>query len=303
MEKNNIANFLTPDISYLLGLITGRGEIQQTNDLKRIIIDFEYKVLESTALTQVYNQKLHIQTSLDPIIFRLQNLGINTRKVISANKITLVLNWLYEDISWLFIKYLINGSHFSFHDFLIPSSIFETNDQNKKEFLRGFGDTTGYVRVSNYFGYSPDQPKRYRVYLEVSNRNWYLPPQLCQLLQTLNVPVQTINYGHPNLRDPNNKRSHSFWAKEHQIKIFAEDYLLVGFYITHKISALNELAESNLSNFDQRQAKCNGIIFRLKNKPNHPDESSDRLPKELKCKHFNSYKEICNCLGCYLQNE
>ena len=43
MDKNKISNFLTPDISYLLGLITGRGEIQYNQDVKKIIIDFEYK--------------------------------------------------------------------------------------------------------------------------------------------------------------------------------------------------------------------------------------------------------------------
>ena len=40
----------------------------------------------------------------------------------------------------------------------------------------------------------------------------------------LQVPVQNINYGHPNLRDPKNKIGNRAWAKEHQMKIFAEDY-------------------------------------------------------------------------------
>ncbi len=303
MERNNIADFLTPEFSYLLGLITGRGEIQQTSDFKRIVIDFEYKTLESTSITQSFNQRLHIQTSLDPVLLRLQNLGINARKVISENKISLILNWANEDISWLFIKFLINGNRFSYHDFQVPSPIFITSTQNKKEFLRGFGDTTGYVRASNYFGYNADQPKRYRVYLEVSNKNWLLPPQLCKLLQTIGVPVQTINYGHPNLRDPNNKKGNNFWAKEHQMKVFAEDYQMIGFYISHKDMALAEMAESNLSNFDSRQSICEGTISRSRTKPSHPDESSDRLPESLRNQHFNSFKEICNCLGCYQQND
>ncbi len=44
MDKNKISDFLTPDISYLLGLITGHGEIQYNSDVKKIIIDFDRKL-------------------------------------------------------------------------------------------------------------------------------------------------------------------------------------------------------------------------------------------------------------------
>jgi hypothetical protein len=81
MEKNKISNFLTSDISYLLGLITGHGEIQYNSDVRKIIIDFEYKTLESKAITKVFDQRLHIQTSLDPVVYRLQQMGINVQKI------------------------------------------------------------------------------------------------------------------------------------------------------------------------------------------------------------------------------
>ena len=108
MEKNKISNFLTSDISYLLGLITGHGEIQYNSDVRKIIIDFEYKTLESKAITKVFDQRLHIQTSLDPVVYRLQQMGINVQKI-TGDKISLVLTWIKEDIAWLFIKFLING--------------------------------------------------------------------------------------------------------------------------------------------------------------------------------------------------
>ncbi len=173
MSKNKISNFLTPDISYLLGLITGRGEIQSTNDVKKIVIDFQYKALEAKAITKTFDQKLHIQTSLDPIIYRLQNLGINTRKNVTENNISVTLTWETDDISWMFIKFLINGTRFNYHDFAVPEPIFETTNDNKKEFLRGLSDVTAYVRKSNN-----DQTGRNRVYIEISNRNWFLPTQL-----------------------------------------------------------------------------------------------------------------------------
>lgn len=302
MEKNKISNFLTPDISYLLGLITGRGEILYSRDIKKITIDFEFKTLVSKAITKVFEQKLHIQTSLDSVVARLYNMGINVRKDVSDNKITIVLQWDKEDISWLFIKFLINGTRYNYHDFQIPEPIFETIEENKKEFIRGISDVTGYVRASNYFGFSKDLPKHYRVYIEVSNKNWNLPPQLCKLLQSINIPVQNINYGHPNMRDPNNKKSGRFWAKEHQIKIFAEDFEKIGFYISHKNEALQELAQYNRENFDDSISLCDGKTNRKKSKPIHPDENDESFPNELRGKHFDGFKEICKCLNCYKQN-
>jgi hypothetical protein len=297
MEKNKISNFLTPDISYLLGLITGRGEIQYTRDIKKIIIDFEYKALTSKAITKVFDQKLHIQTSLDSVVARLQNMGINVQKDVSDKKITLVLKWEKEDISWLFIKFLINGTKFSYHDFQIPEPIFDTTGTNKKEFLRGFSDVTAYVRNSNR-----DQRGMHRVYIEISNKNWHIPPQLCQLLQSLDVAVQYIGYGHPNLRDPKAKSNSTSWAKEHQMKIFAEDFEKVGFYISHKNEALEELSEYNKTTFSNSQKLCEGTSKRSNSKSVHTHETHQKLPAELQGKHFDGFKEICKCLYCYKQN-
>jgi hypothetical protein len=224
----------------------------------------------------------------------LQNIGIITQKVVSESKLTLVLKWQTEDIAWLFIKFLINGTRFSFHDFQIPEPIFDATDANKREFLRGISDVTAYVRNSNR-----DQAGRQRVYVEISNRNWFLPPQLCKLFQTLEVPIQYIGYGHPNIRGGKG----TSWAKEHQIKIYAEDFERVGFYISHKNEALAELSEFNNTHFSRQQALCNGTTTRLTTKDSHAHETHEKLPPEINGRHFNNFREICKCLGCYMQNE
>lgn len=294
MDKNKISNFLTPDISYLLGLITGRGEIQYTKDIKKIIIDFEFKSLQSKAITKVFDQKLHIQTSLDPVVLRLQNMGVRTKKVVTEKKISIVLNWEQEDISWLFIKFLINDTRYSYHDYAIPTPIFDATDSNKKEFLRGLADVTAYVRNSNR-----DQVGKHRVYIEISNRNWFLPPQICQLQQGLEVPTQYIGYGHPNIRGGTG----TSWAKEHQMKIYAEDFEKIGFYISHKNEALKELADYNRANFDKQQSLCDGTISRLVEKNAHSDENHEKIPEEIRGQHFDSFKQLCGCLGCYMQKD
>jgi len=294
MDKNKISNFLTPDISYLLGLITGRGEIQYTKDIKKIIIDFEFKSLQSKAITKVFDQKLHIQTSLDPVVLRLQSMGVRTKKVVAEKKISIVLNWEQEDISWLFIKFLINDTRYSYHDYAIPTPIFDATDSNKKEFLRGLADVTAYVRNSNR-----DQVGKHRVYIEISNRNWFLPPQICQLQQGLEVPTQYIGYGHPNIRGGTG----TSWAKEHQMKIYAEDFEKIGFYISHKNEALKELADYNRVNFDKQQSLCDGTISRLVEKNAHSDENHEKIPEEIRGQHFDSFKQLCGCLGCYMQKD
>lgn len=290
MDKNKISDFLTADISYLLGLITGHGEIQYSTDIKRIVIDFQYKSLEAKGITKTYNQRLYIQTSLDPIVLRLQNIGINTRKSVTEDNISLTLTWDSDDISWMFIKFLINGTHFSYHDFVVPAPIFKTTEENKKEFLRGICDATAYVRKSNV-----DRTGRHRVYIEISNKNWYLPCQLCELLQSLGVPMQYIGYGHPNIRGGKG----TSWAKEHQLKIYAEDFVNIGFYITHKNEVLNEMAEANLHMYSNRQTMCDSTISRRRIKAPHPYEDHEKLPAEIKGQHFDNYKEICHKLGCY----
>lgn len=86
------------------------------------------------------------------------------------------------------------------------------------------------------------------------------------------------------------------------MKIFADDFQEIGFYISHKEEALAELAENNKDNFDNSISLYNGITKRAKTKPVHPDESDGNLPDEIKGKHFDGYKEICKCLNCYKQN-
>lgn len=160
--------------------------------------------------------------------------------------------------------------------------------------MRGLCDVTAYVRQSNV-----DQAGKHRVYIEISNRNWYLPTQLCQVLQSLSVPVQYIGYGHPNIRGGNG----TSWAKEHQMKIYADDFQRIGFYISHKNEALEELALYNIQNFDSEHLLCDGTISRLRTKESHDCETHEKLPPEINGKHFDSYKQICKCLGCYKQRE
>lgn len=77
--------------------------------------------------------------------------------------------------------------------------------------------------------------------------------------------------------------------------------------MSHKQEVLEELAEYNRKRkFDK--AKFCSPPKKRKNKMKHPSEKSDKLPQELRGKHYNSYWQICADLGCvryanFMQNQ
>ena len=280
---------MNPEFVYLLGMITGKGTIIRGNRETEVRIEIPHKNL----IIQGMDAQLSVKARITDIRNILEPL-INTRIEVNSFKNITILSFVKDSRDFLIReinRYL--GNLMSCKDFRIPNDIFNSPVDIKKEFLRGIADVTGYVRNSNR-----DQVGRHRVYIEISNRNWYLPPQICQLQQSLNVPTQYIGYGHPNIRGGTG----TSWAKEHQIKIYADDFEKIGFYISHKNEALKELADFNKSNFDHRQKLCNGTIPKsVREKKNHPHENHEKIPKEIRGKHFDSFREICGCLGCYKQ--
>jgi len=165
----------------------------------------------------------------------------------------------------------------------------------KLEFMRGVADAGGFIRDSNnYMGL-----KR-RVYIEVNNRNWVLPIELCKILQQdLRVPVQLIQWGHPNTRTPGVQSGRS-WAKEHQVKLFAEHFSKVGLYTDYKQKILDEFATADKDLDQTLPPFCNPNprVRRLQKKPKHRDESSNYLPARIRRKHFDAYWQICVDMGC-----
>lgn len=87
------------------------------------------------------------------------------------------------------------------------------------------------------------------------------------------------------------------------MKIYAEDFKKIGFYISHKNEALQELAEYNKANFNRQQSLCDGKVRRKVKKTSHSNENHEKLPTEISGHHFDNFKEICGCLGCYLHKD
>jgi hypothetical protein len=288
-------NFLDLDTSYLLGLIVIRGRLVETGGDHRIVIAFPSKNLLATGVSLKFDQKKHLRLGANQIRDRLSELLATDIQVKESGKdVEFVVRFLGSNMIWRNLRYLL-GAAKSYKDFTVPQSVMDGPEPVKIEFMRGVADAGGFIRDSNnYMG------KKRRVYLEVNNANWVLPIQLCNILQTgLAVPVQLIQWGHPNTRTPTVTKGTS-WAKEHQIKVFAEHFLKVGFYIDYKQRILEEFATADAQINGALPPFCNPNpkLRRVDKKPKHPGETSNYIPPVIRGKHFNAYWQICLALGC-----
>jgi len=301
-------------MAYLLGMICGNGEIKRGNSETIFSIAIPHKKLETEDFHDV---KLYVKASIadirniiEPLIGSGMNfIQNNTATVLSFNKPN--ADYLTREI----LQYV--GMATSHNDVKLHNKIFNFSKDEKKQFLKGFSDVTGYMRRSNsYYG----SKYLHRVYLEVPH-NWEMVIDVCNLLKDLDIPVQSIDWGHPNMRDPElkdyNKGKTKTWKREHQIKIFANEFLPIGFGILHKQQALDILvaeliagvnSEINIKSKSKRKSKISNASDKThkyywetkgKNyiKPIHPSENDNFIPTIIRGKHFNSWREIAKELG------
>jgi hypothetical protein len=304
---------MNTEMSYLLGMICGNGEIKRGNSNTIFSIEIPHKKLKTDDFQDI---KLYVKASITDIRTITEPLigaGIN----FIQNKSATVLSFSKPNSDYLtreILQYI--GMATSHNDAELHDKIFQFTNDEKRQFLKGFADVTGYIRRSNYFF------KKYmhRVYLEIPY-NWEMVVGICNLLKDLHIPVQNIDWAHPNMRDPKlkkyNEGKHSFWKKEHQIKIYANEFLPIGFGVIHKQQALEILSTELIAGINteikanEKSKRKNKIIcvadrthkycWETKSKklpkPEHPCVKDEFIPLMIRGKHYNSWKEIAEDLG------
>ena len=312
---------LNPEFAYLLGMITGKGTIIR----KRAVTEIRIEIPHKNLIIEGMDAQISVKASITDIKEILEPL-IGTRISVTSLKNKTILSFEKDNADFLIRE--INrhmGNLVSCKDFRIPSEIFKVPSDIKKEFLRGLADVTAHIRSSNVaYGI----PYNHRVYIEIPV-NWFLVVDIANLLMDLDIPVHTIDWGHPNVRDPYlkdyNRGKESAWFREHQLKIFAEEFEKVGFKIIHKKKALKKLADINRKEWDKyvkkkikdsktpsAQKKWRKKIGKIevvhhkyywetkefkKPKPPHPMEDDSRIPEIIRGQHFDSWKSIAKALG------
>ena len=292
---------MNSEMAYLLGMIAGNGEIRRGDTETSFAIEIPHKKLKTDDFHDV---ALYVKASISDIRSIIEPL-INTGLQFVQNKTATIISFTKKNTDYLtreIMRYV--GSAVSHNNMRIHSDVFSFSNDEKRMFLRGFADVTGYIRRSNSF----IEKYKHRVYLEIPN-NWGMVIDICNLLKDLDIPVQSIDWAHPNMRDGKVKKYNSgqinFWKKEHQIKIWANEFLPVGFAVIHKQQGLETYSDELIAGFKKKgidvESKTHVFYWesssKKKIKPVHPGEEDISIPSEIRGKHFDSWKQIAKELG------
>lgn len=287
---------MNTEMAYLLGMILGNGEIQRDNTETRVTIDIPHKNLYTDDMKDV---RVYVKASTVDIRAIVEPL-IGHSLTVTQDKRSTVMTFVKSNDEYItreIIRFIGGGRHHS--TMRMNPDLFSITIDEKKALLRGIADVTGYIRKSN-IAYGQDGA--HRVYIEIPG-NWYMVIDIANMLKEVDVPVQTIDFGHPNFRDGELKKYNEgkpyFWKKEHQVKIFANEFLPIGFNIKHKQEALEKYNDELLEFIDP--VKTHKFYWekpiKRKTRPSHPHESDEYLPIEIRGKHFDSWTDLARLLG------
>lgn len=198
------------EMAYLLGMILGNGEIQRGNIRSRITIEIPHKNLKTDDGLEV---SVYVKASLvdiNRVIRPLISTELETSQARLSTKI-----WFEKDNNDYMMREIFRllGWGTRHQTMQLPDEVFSMTRDEKKSLIRGFADVTGYARKSNIaFG----QEGAHRVYIEIPG-NWDMVIGLANLLKSIDIPVQTIDFGHPNFRDSQlrkyNEGKPNYWKK------------------------------------------------------------------------------------------
>ena len=291
-----VDDYIDNDVAYLLGLIFVRGRFHEVSDVRRLIIDFPYRILKASPLP-TSKKEIDVETQLrlclDDVRSRINELlEVNVDISRKRHNVTLQAIFTKNTMSWRNLR-LLCGNRRDYRTFIIPDFFHDLPDDILREFIRGIADASASPRNADR-----DRAGKQRIVLQIQHDNWMLPVQLCQMLQRkLKIPVDHILWGHPNMRAP---KGGSNWSKEHRIRLYADNFAKVGFNFSFKQQILEDMVEFNNKLGSASNDKfCNPMTkknIRIKN--NHLDEKSTKLPNKVRNKHFDSYFQICRAIGC-----
>lgn len=287
---------MNTQMAYLIGMILGNGEVQRKQDTTTITIELPHKNILDDEGREV---SIYVKSSVTDIRNIIEPLIGNSIQIAQTKRATLFsftmanADYTMREI----LRFIGNGVHHT--TMAMNTELFAISSDEKKELLRGIADVTGYIRKSNVaFG----QEGCHRVYIEIPG-NWQMVIDIANMMKVLDIPVQTIDFGHPNFRDSNlvmyNKGKPFYWKKEHQVKIWANEFLPIGFNIVHKQRALEKYADELLEYLDER--KTHKFYWeksiRKREKPHHPMENDCSLPVAIRGKHYESWTDLAKDLG------
>lgn len=292
---------MNTEMAYLLGMVTGNGEVQRGVIDTTVTIEIPHKKLQTEFQNDV---SVYVKASITDIRNVLEPLLGTSLSFIPGKNVSMISfrksneDYLMREL----LRYI--GGATSADNVRISLEVFSFTYDERKQFIKGFGDVTGYIRRSNYAYSEPN----YRVYFEIPH-NWFLVVDFCNLLKSIDIPVQAIDWAHPNMRDGNLKKYNEgkadFWKKEHQVKVWAIEYQPIGFVVLHKQQALDYFADLQAKPYILQGKDPKKQLHKyywektqkIKKKPSHPGENDEFIPAEIRGKHYDSWTQIAKDLG------
>jgi len=251
-----------------------------------------------------YEQSHSTKNSVRVVIAPFICADSRIKSAISGSKSITMLILDFKSEPEIFERLLADaGEGTDFSNLRIPKRVWASKFDESLEFLNGLLDSTGYANAG---GWIPRDGAtgtgRMRLYIQIV-RNWHLCAEIDVFLRDkLKRPVQTIDWGHPNIRDSNlqdfRSNRETAWTREHQIKFFPEYYSDITFRLTHKAQMFGELLEHNLGAGFQSDKGWfpPGKIQDGRRKARHPGEDDPRLPIEVR-RHFDAFWQVNLALG------
>ena len=281
------------DFAYFIGLCVARGEILG----ERLSIRFRYKTRKILLPPDIIadltrKSKEYVSTLLRDKLSRFFKVDIEATQ--TEDEFSIIMPIVRESFSDKLIVSILGSHNFSFKTAQIPSVILSSSRDVKINFLMGIADACSCPTYADR-----DWSGRCRICLDIPFENWNLSIQICKMLQQdLDIKVDGILWGHPNLRTPKRPKSMA-WTKEHRIRIFAEEFSKISFRFEFKQDILDVFLKQNKT-FEESNLKFCWVTKKgwSKSKPSHPSESDDRIPKEVRGHHINSFRDICSRMGC-----
>ena len=323
---------INPQLAYLVGLTVGRGRLFE---LGRIVIEFSHTnksingiahCLKCNAVAtqknkfyscknpkcgatgflpnqKVYDQLAETKDSIkaEVVPFLSSGISLNHWIMTSPSVTQLVLDFDTSKSDWKALTEIF-GKEFHFHTGLIPDAVMGFSRENKVEFVNGLLDTAGFCNAGGWVPRKGTSSEvRQRAYFQVV-RNWKLTVEIDNFLRSeFDIPIQTIDWGHPNIRDGNLVEAQagksSAYAREHQLKVYPEYLKEFRFRISSKQKMFQELIDHNIAGGFSNKEDWFPPKKITSFKAIHPDESNPRMAMPVR-RHFDAFWQINHALGC-----
>lgn len=336
-KKSSQYNSINFSLAYLIGLTIGRG---RTYESGRVVIEFSHtnhfisgiarcpicdyiatknhgiykcKSLNCGSsgfepIRSQYDQIKETRNSIQQeILPTLKNgLAFKSRMIETDSTTLLLIDFDVSCEDWSTLRNIL-GESFNFQKSRFPEASWYLPKPHQIELINGLLDTSGFCNSGGWIPRNGTHSSiRQRMYIQVV-RNWHLVVEIDNFLRiNFNTPIQTIDWGHPNIRDGNlvdfNAGSASAYSREHQIKIYPEFMKQFRFRISHKRQLFEELVNHNkYGGFSEKEdwfppQKLNNF------RAFHPDETNPRMITEVR-RHFDSFWQINLALGCRFLTE